>query len=57
MAQPARSTGGLPLGEVTVPLLNYKVPTVFLIGFALLLLFGLHLVGFSFVGVARASVA
>jgi hypothetical protein len=40
---------------VTVPLLNYKVPTVFLIGLALFLLFVLHLAGWRFVGVVGAS--
>ena len=54
MAEP-RAGSGLPLGEVTVPLLNYKVPTVVLIGFALLILFLLHLAGARFVAVAGVS--
>lgn len=54
MAEP-RSTGGLPLGEVTVPLLNYKVPTIALVVIALATLFLLHLAGARFVGVLSAS--
>jgi hypothetical protein len=50
-----RSQGGLPLGSVTIPLLNYKVPTVALIAFALLILFLLHLAGARFVGVVGVS--
>ncbi len=55
MAEPARSGGGLPFGEVTIPLFNYKIPTVALIGIALFVLFLLHLAGWRFVGVVGAS--
>lgn len=44
------TSGGLPFGEVTIPFLDYKMPTIVLIALAVFLLFFLHLVGLRFVG-------
>lgn len=54
---PAQRQGeaGLPLGEVTVPLLGYKLPTVALLALALFILFALHLAGWRFVGVVGVN--
>lgn len=49
------SGGGLPFGEVTVPYLDYKVPTIALVAFALFILFIMHLAGIRFVGIVGVS--
>jgi hypothetical protein len=54
-AEPQVSGGGLPFGEVTIPFLDYKVPTLALVVFALAFLFLLHLAGFRFVGIIGVS--
>jgi len=53
--EPQNTGGGIPFGEVTVPFLDYKVPTIALVAFALVFLFLLHLAGFRFVGVIGVS--
>jgi hypothetical protein len=50
-----QTSGGLPFGEVTMPFLDYKVPTVAFIAFCVLMLFLLHLMGFTFVGVVSVA--
>ncbi len=53
--QPQNTGGGLPFGEVTVPFLDYKIPTVALIAFAVIFLFLMHLAGFRFVGIVGVA--
>jgi hypothetical protein len=53
--EPQNTGGGLPFGQVTIPFLDYKVPTVALVAFAVIFLFLLHLMGFTFVGVVGVS--